>query len=182
MYQPAYQIQQTACGQTDRAAPLTVLVIDDDPAYRYLCVCALQEATDADYVTIEAGSAGEALEQMRSHRVDCALVDYRLPDATGADLIDMIRTEIPDWLGSIIVMTSGGSEEVAAEILRAGASDYIPKQQVSPQCLRRAIHNATEKASLYRAIRRRSLQVSEANEKLQQRNREITQFYHRVSH
>lgn len=159
----------------------TVLVVDDDPAFRYLCVSALQEAADVEYEVLEAGTGQQALDLLMSRNVDKVLVDYDLPDTTGAKLMHDVQQMMPGWLGSMVLITAVGSEEIAAEALRAGAADYIPKG-LSPSEFRSSLYDSMEKAKLHNAIRRQNEDLANANQELQRRNDEIARFYHRVSH
>ncbi len=163
-------------------APEHLLIVDDDAAYRYLCRAALESTAQCPESILEASSAAETLELLRAQPIDCILLDYVLPDGTGADLIREIRDIYPDWIGAIIVMTSGGSEKIAGEVLRAGAMDYIPKDRVSGDSLVRAIRNATHKARLEHDLLEKNAHLLESNNLLERRASEISNFYHKVSH
>jgi len=168
--------------QQNVSAALTVLIVDDDPAFRYLCASTLRQRNPTRITVLEAGSAEEALEVMRSNSVDCVLVDYQLPDANGAQLVAQIRRAIADYYGPMLILTAGGSEEVAAEAMRAGAADYLPKQGVTSDSLQRAIANAMERANMQRSIVGRNTELERLNGTLSKRNEEIARFYHRISH
>ena len=172
----------------DGSAPIAsqdvfrVLVVDDDPAYRFLCARAFETGSDIAFSTLHAGSAEEALDVLDVEPVDCALVDFNLPDADGAELMEKIRARLPAWQCPMILMTAGGSEEIATEALRSGAADYLPKQAASPAALRRAVSHAVDKSRLQRAVFERNRDLETANAELEKRNDEIARFYHRVSH
>jgi len=101
-----------------------ILIVEDDPAQARL-VQLLVAGAGLGCLGV-ATSAAAALEL--APRADVVLADYRLDGAqTGLDLLREIRArEIPV---SVIVMTGHGSERVAAEALRLGATDYIIKDE-----------------------------------------------------
>jgi len=72
-----------------------------------------------------AGSARDGLAHLAANPVDCVLLDYRLPDADGLECLRTIRQRHPDL--PVVVITGAGSEEVAVEAMKLGASDYLVK-------------------------------------------------------
>lgn len=162
--------------------PMLVLIVEDDPAFRYFCARALSSTETPSFRAVEAETAKEALEILKHEKIDGVLLDYNLPDATGIDFMDKLRNIAGYEHNAVVIMTSGGSESLAAEAMRVGAADYITKQAISHQSLSRALGNAIERANLQRAIRERAVAVEKANRELIKRNDEISRFYHTVSH
>jgi two-component system, OmpR family, KDP operon response regulator KdpE len=68
--------------------PLTILVIDDEPAIRRLLHTGIARA---GYRVIEAGTAREALSSVQIDKPDVALLDLGLPDRDGLELINLIK-------------------------------------------------------------------------------------------
>jgi len=71
---------------------------------------------------------------------DCVLLDYRLPDADGLTLVREVRSagiKVP-----LVVLTGQGDEQTAVELMKAGASDYLPKNKLSPETLSCSVRNA----------------------------------------
>jgi two-component system KDP operon response regulator KdpE len=103
------------------AAPLRVLVVDDEPPIRKLLRMGL---TAQGYHTIEAANAKTAIE-MLADKPDLIILDLGLPDAHGFDLLRTIRSRnesVP-----IVVLSSRGDEAGKVEALDLGADDYVTK-------------------------------------------------------
>jgi two-component system sensor histidine kinase/response regulator len=163
------------------AAP-RILVVDDDAAFRRLCKEYLRDhPVMSAYEISEAATAADALALARTLVLDCVLLDYRLPDASGTMLLRELRS-VCGSLTPMIMLTGLGSEDVAIEALHAGAADYIPKDRATERSLGRAVGNAIERARLLRSIDDRNQRLQRVNDELQRTNDQIRQFYHAVSH
>jgi len=99
-----------------------ILVVDDEKLIRY----ALKESLAAEgYVVHEAGDVAEALRLCDRQRIDCAILDQRLPDGDGFQLMRNLRELEPD--APVILMTAYSSVQKAVEAMRAGAFTYVNK-------------------------------------------------------
>ncbi|MGH6898160.1 MAG: putative bifunctional diguanylate cyclase/phosphodiesterase [Geminicoccaceae bacterium] len=136
----------TAAG-TD-IAPRILLIEDDEDDYvltRELLADAFGGAFELEWVP----SWNEALAVIAQARHDVCLVDYRLGERNGLELV----REAVD-LGSaapFIVLTGQGNREIDLEAMRAGAADYLAKGEMTAPLLDRAIRYAIER---HRAERR----------------------------
>ena len=104
------------------AAPLKVLVVDDEPAIRRFLRTSL---TAQGYQVIEAEDGTGALEHLRRSTVDILVLDLGLPDINGLEIIERLRNQ-----GSplpIIVLSSRTDEAGKVKALDLGADDYITK-------------------------------------------------------
>lgn len=102
-----------------------ILVADDDAAIRHVLVDYL---TDEGYQVTEVGSGigvTEALED-KDAAPDLILMDVRMPDKSGMDVLQELR-KTTDQLLPIIMMTAFGGSKVAIDAMRLGAYDYITK-------------------------------------------------------
>ncbi len=80
------------------------------------------------------------LNQIFECKFDCVFLDYGLPDGDGLTLVQEVRQsgiKVP-----LIVLTGQGDEQIAVELMKAGASDYIAKGKMSPDSLSRSLYNA----------------------------------------
>jgi two-component system, OmpR family, KDP operon response regulator KdpE len=103
------------------AAPLRVLVVDDEPPIRKLLRMGL---TAQGYQTLEAPNGKAALDLL-SQSPDLMILDLGLPDTQGHDLLRTIRARndsVP-----IVVLSSRGDEAGKVQALDLGADDYITK-------------------------------------------------------
>lgn len=86
----------------------------------------------------ESGLA--ALELMRSQRMDLVIVDYRLCDMSGSDLIRSI-TDLSDDVAAVL-MVNEGSEAMAADAIKDGARDYLVRQNLTSSSFTEAVNHA----------------------------------------
>jgi two-component system, OmpR family, KDP operon response regulator KdpE len=103
------------------AAPLRILVIDDEPPIRKLLRMGLGTQ---GYETLEATSGKTALELL-AQKPDLIILDLGLPDIEGLELLRMIRGRndaVP-----IVVLSSRGDEVGKVQALDLGADDYVTK-------------------------------------------------------
>lgn len=126
------------------AATIHVLCVDDEPDLASLVARFLTENSEditADYVT----SGAEALEHLSETKPDCIVCDYDMPGKDGLEVLSMIREDMPDI--PFILFTGQGNEDVAAEAVRAGVSDYIPKTTGTEQyeLLANRVRNTVER-------------------------------------
>lgn len=99
-----------------------VLIVDDDPAIRDGCA---QVLTRRGYECVEAATGAEALRLLDESDFDLVLVDLKMPDINGLDLISSIRQR--DTLLPIVMITAYGTIQNAVEAMRLGANDFLPK-------------------------------------------------------
>ncbi|MFP4687154.1 MAG: response regulator [bacterium] len=134
----------------------TVLVIDDDKDVLKRLQKTLQRE---DYEVFAATSGEEGLEIVRKNKVEVIVVDYRLGDMEGPQVLKKVREMFEDIEG--IIITGYGKEAIAVKALRSGAHDYLTKP-VNLDELLFAVENAIEKINLKRnrLYRQRELKLS----------------------
>jgi two-component system response regulator AtoC len=139
------------------AAPVRVLVLEDDPA---LCEVMCEGLGLRGHTAVAASSVAEALEHLTTMVFDVALLDLNLPDGTGIDVLRHLATEGIPTEG--IVLTGNAALETAIEAMKLGAYDYLAKP-VRMGELEVLVEKAAEKASLRRenhALRNRLQRLS----------------------
>lgn len=130
---------------------IRVLVVDDDEVDRLWARRALAPMVPAEHLR-EATDAETARALLREESFDCVLLDHHLGRDTGLALLAALKA---DGVNAPVVMLTGrGDEQVAVTALKAGASDYLSKSDLSPVQLRRAVRAAIRLAESEAAVRR----------------------------
>lgn len=75
----------------------------------------------------------EAINAVREKRPDILVTDLEMPEMNGLEVVEVLRTEFPKL--PIVLITSRGSEMIAAEALQKGATSYVPKRVLDKQLL-----------------------------------------------
>lgn len=122
--------------------PISVLIVDDEARIRDGLKRVL---TPMGYHITEAGRGEQALAILADEQVDIALLDLQLPDINGMDILRIICDRYPHIV--VIIITGFGSVQTAAEAMRNGAYDLLPKP-FEPDQLRIAINRGQEKMLL----------------------------------
>ena len=108
--------------ETEETPPCsTILVVDDERGPRESLRMILEPAHEV----LQASSAGEALEVMRSVDVDLVTLDLNMPGMRGEELMHALRSEYPQ--AEVIVITGCGTVESAVAGVRLGICDYLQK-------------------------------------------------------
>lgn len=99
---------------------ISVLLVEDSPDQQRLMQRAL---SDSGIAVRTVGTGAEALEAIDG--ADLVLLDYRLPGMSGLETLRAIRKHAS--APSVVMVTGMGSEDVAVEAMRSGATDYVVK-------------------------------------------------------
>jgi two-component system response regulator AtoC len=100
----------------------TILVIDDDETIRHFLPRELK-AEGYQVLTADSGKAG--LQILEKEPADLVLLDIRMPDLTGIQVLERIRQQWPDQL--VVMLTGEPDHETAVQAMRLGARDYLTK-------------------------------------------------------
>jgi two-component system nitrogen regulation response regulator GlnG len=99
-----------------------LLIVDDEPAILH----ALERALHSDVLeVVAANTAEECIEQLEQHEFDAAVLDLRLPEMSGLDLLDRVRLLDPHL--PVILITAYPTMELAIEAMKRGAFEYLLK-------------------------------------------------------
>ncbi|MGE0324645.1 MAG: PAS domain S-box protein [Polyangiaceae bacterium] len=134
-----------------------LLVVDDNDGDLVLICEQLFELGVRSESVIKASDLSQTLQLLRSRRVRIVLLDLGLPDAQGVEGVEGILAE---YQVPIVVLTGRNDHAQALKCIQAGAQDYLPKDNLELDALRRAIAYAMTRAQMEDA-RRRATAVSE---------------------
>src|ERR1044071_953184 len=108
-----------------------ILVVDDDPQIRRVLRTTL---IAQGYEVLDARSGDDALERVRSEKLDLVILDMNMPGMNGIETCRSIRSNSDI---AIIMLTVRDSEADKVEALDAGADDYVTKPFGAPELLAR---------------------------------------------
>lgn len=109
-----------------------ILVVEDEPEMVKL----YRDFLSDHFAVILKSSGAEAIEYVRQHHdIDLAVIDIKLPDVSGLEVLQEIKKIMPSV--SVIVVTAFGGEDIAVRAFRYGARDYIKKPFTYSELLRR---------------------------------------------
>ena len=151
--------------------PLRILIVDDDAADR-LALCQTLAQTSIQVILSEVGGYAEAIELLQSGTTfDGVFLDYCLPEQNGLSLVQEVRRlgiQVP-----LIVLAGQGDEQSAVELIKAGATTYLAKARVTPECLERVLWSAVFVHRAEMQVMRVNQQLRDSNELLLRQNQEL---------
>lgn len=129
----------------DSTEHISILLFEDNSVDADLVGKCLQlSGLSHDIVRVECLSAG--LSALKQKRFDLMLLDLSLPDSTGLDTLKAVAKAAAAEV--IIVLTGADDEQLSLEALQMGAQDYLYKDELGGEILRRSIRYALERANL----------------------------------
>lgn len=109
-----------------------IIVVDDALTDRTLVSGLLTNEFDCEVQTAENGEA--ALDFIDARRPDIVLTDLQMPGMDGLELLQSIKEDYP--MIPVVLMTAQGSEDIAANAMKAGATSYVPKRRLAEDLTR----------------------------------------------
>jgi ActR/RegA family two-component response regulator len=102
--------------------PIKLLLVDDEAGYVSVLTKRM-EKRNIDVITATNGM--EAIQTLRSHRFDCAVLDLKMEDMDGIEVLKIFKKMDPEM--PVIMLTGYGSETAARDGVRFGACAYLAK-------------------------------------------------------
>lgn len=118
--------------------PLSILLVEDDDIDAIKLDRAIRRAQVEISEIKLCKYAEEALATLESWTPGCIFLDYQLPKTNGLELLKKIKKTAPHL--PVIILTSHGDERIAVEMMKAGAMDYFPKAEITPEKLTKVFH------------------------------------------
>ena len=151
--------------------PLSILLVDDDPAHTEAIERAFRDAGSNTRIR-KAGTLRECRAAMADNLPDIALVDLNLPDGRAVEILTS-----PPEAGPfpVVIMTSFGDEQIAVSALKSGAMDYIVKSFDAFTNMPRTIPRVLREWNLLQDRRR-------AEESVRKAKQDMEAIFHGISH
>jgi len=123
----------------DRIARVRILVVDDEPM---ICQSCKEILEFEGYIVDTASSGEEGLKKALEKKFDLAILDIKMPDISGLNLLKRMRDEqIPT---PVIMMTAYSTVETAVEAMKLGATDFVQKP-FTPEELSQVVRSVISK-------------------------------------
>jgi two-component system cell cycle sensor histidine kinase/response regulator CckA len=139
--------------------PQFLVVEDDEDDFLHIRQLLKKSVGEADVE--RAATAEAAMAMANDHPHDLCIVDYRLGDKDGLEVLRELKNR--DEAAPVIFLTGHGDEEVAVQAMKAGATDYLLKSKLNAQSLESAVRYALTLGKEQESVRvaRRALGASE---------------------
>ncbi|TAG75834.1 MAG: PAS domain S-box protein [Oscillatoriales cyanobacterium] len=128
----------------------TILFVDDSEVDRATYRRFLLQDSDRTYNIVEFDNGEDALQWCQHEIPDILLLDYYLPDIDGLELLEELLQQTGRNTLPAIVLTGQGNLQMAVDLLKSGAQDYLQKSQITPEVLQRSISYVLRHSQLMR--------------------------------
>jgi DNA-binding NtrC family response regulator len=132
-----------------------ILVIDDE---QVICESCQRVLSEVGYEVTIATNSSEGLDRARKGDFDAVIVDLRMPETSGLEILRGIRTEKPGT--QVVMITAFPSADTAVESMRLGAIDYLLKP-FTPEELRSKVREALGRKKIEGAVSRGGSAIKE---------------------
>ncbi|MGJ8637923.1 MAG: response regulator [Opitutaceae bacterium] len=134
----------------------SILLLEDNEADANL-VAEYLDLSQLSYELTIATRLSGGLKYLNKQRFDLILVDLSLADTNGIDTLEAVLDFSKDEV--IIVLTGAQDEQLSIKALQAGAQDYLLKDSLNSEVLRRAIRYAMERANLVKKVEAHAVEM-----------------------
>ncbi len=111
---------------------IRILLVDDHYVVRLGLAASINIEKNLEVVA-EAESGAEVVELYRTNRPDLVIMDWKLPDATGGEVIRDLCKSFPE--ARVLVLSAFESEETVFQAVHSGAIGYVPKSSRRPELI-----------------------------------------------
>jgi len=136
----------------------SILIIDDNPADQNLLKRYIRKLEEWNIDVKSVNSSEEGLSIYKTYKPDIIIIDYLLGNETGIDVINKFKNIA--CKAEYVLLTGYGSETVVTDALRAGASDYLNKGDLSVQMIRKTIRHVARKIASDEIIKKTESKLS----------------------
>lgn len=145
----------------DRVSKLRILIVDDSFEDREILKRYLKGISEYDSTIFEAKNVEEAFFIIGKEMPELAFIDFNMPGQNGLDLLERLRRS-DQFDFPIIMLTGQGNENVAVKAMKIGVGDYLVKDEITPQAIRRSLISTLDRFHMEKTIesQRRQLEVA----------------------
>jgi len=148
------------CGENNTHAPSIILVVEDDEGLSRLIQKNLQRAGSQ---TESALNGSDAITYILNNQTKLLLLDYRLPDMSGKQVIETLAEQ--QRIVPFIIMTGHGDEKVAVEMMKLGARDYLVKDAEFLNVLPSVVNRVLGQLEIEERLNETETKLKESEEK-----------------
>lgn len=148
-----------------------VLIIDDDPVDAQACRRALTRGLQPPPRLDIAATGAEALALAAERDHDCVLLDVRLPDMDGLEVLRRLQGLRPQSPSPVVMLNGADDAELAVRAMRLGASDYLVKDVEG--AYQAPLPSVVERAVRSRELQREKLRTEQALERYRQQLQQL---------
>jgi len=149
----------------------TVLLIEDNPAHADLTQRSMAAMKDMDFDVIHCSTIDDAHQALADSDINVILLDYRIGLDSGLDFLREIRAA--GHCQPVVVLTGQGNEQIAVEMLHAGAIHYLAKDTLDQQQFVAVISKAIELDQRNKTTKQKCANILERLASLTEREREV---------
>lgn len=153
--------------QTDDSKKAKVLIVDDEPL---VCESISRKLQENGLATVSVTDGNQAIEELKKECFDLALLDIRMPQKSGLEILAEIKTQYPDI--AVIIVTILADIDIAIGCMKKGAYDFIIKP-IDFDILLLSIERALEKRRLTLENKRYQLYLEQKVKEQTERIREL---------
>jgi CheY-like chemotaxis protein len=128
--------------------PVKLLHVEDNYTQHRLLAGLLRALPEFDFAVTRVGSEEAAVAEFRQGGYEFVLLDYRLEEGDGLSCLHRLRALAP--LVPIVAVSGMATEEVAADLLRSGADDYVNKEELTFDGFARSVREALARTDAFR--------------------------------
>lgn len=136
----------------DQSSQVTVLIVEENAEERLIYRHHIETDLRLDYRVLETASIDEAIAIWQSQPLDLILL--ALTDDKGLEILTTISKSAIAIELPIILLMEAGDQDLAVSAITMGATDYLMKDEISPNILRRSIYRTLDRLNLFRQLQR----------------------------
>jgi len=134
---------------------IRVLLIEDNPVDTQLITKMLHDIDRPSIHLKHAKHLTQGMNYLAKHETDLVLLDLRLSDSSGIETLSKVHTHSPDT--PLIILTGMDDDEIAFQVVRNGAQDYLLKEGLDPRLLARSIRYAMDRSKQLQELKTMTL-------------------------